>query len=344
MPSLAATIVFFLVGVALVIKGGDLFVSASVAIAYHARIPRVVIGSTLVSLATTAPEMAVSATASLRGSPGLAIGNAVGSAIVNIGFILGVLCVLHPMPVRARDFRVPVFAMLAAGILLFLLPQPVREAGRPLEYELKPWTGGLLLLCGAAYLFTDYWRHRPTTRQLAVPAEPEAATGGHPEPATGRAGAPPMRLRTSILLFLLGAAIVIGGSRLLTDNALELARAMRIPPMIVGLTLVALGTSLPELVTAITSARKGVPELSLGNVVGANIMNVTLVTGVAALLSVKPLVMSLATRFYTFPAMLGIFVLLIILARTGRRLTRAEGVVLMAFYAAYLVGLILMRE
>lgn len=304
--------------------------TSSVAIAYYARLPRVVIGSTLVSLATTAPELTVSATASLRGNPGLAIGNAVGSAIVNIGVILGVLCILRPMNVRGRDFRLPAFVMLGSGILLFLLPRAAPRVGGGTEYLLTPWTGWVLLLVGVACLVGDYLRHRP--RRGVEPETVDAADG------------PKASLRRSVVIFGIGAALVIGGSRLLCDNAVVLAARMHVPPMIIGLTLVAFGTSLPELVTAITAARKGVPELSLGNVIGANIMNITLVTGTAALLSAKPLRMSAYTRFYNFPAMIAIFILLIILARTGRRLSRAEGWVLVGFYAVYLVGLILIKE
>ena len=309
----------------MVIKGGDVFVAASVAIARHARIPNVVIGSTLVSLATTSPELAVSATASLRGNPGLAIGNAVGSAIANIGLILGLLCVLKPMNVLARDFRVPSLSMLAGGVLLFFLPQAA-EGG---AYELRGWAGIVLLVVGVGYLAADYLRHRPRPGEV-----PETVAESE---------RPRMGLPKSAALFVLGAALVIVGSRLLSDNGVILARRLGVPPMIIGLTLVAVGTSLPELVTAISAARKGVPELSLGNVVGANIMNITLVTGTATVLSAKPLAMSRGIRFYNFPAMLAIFVLLMALARTGRRLTRKEGWCLISFYALYLVGLILLR-
>jgi cation:H+ antiporter len=156
------------------------------------------------------------------------------------------------------------------------------------------------------------------------------------------AAAPTMSLRRSLGVFALGAALVIGGSRLLSDNALILATRLGVPPMIIGLTLVAFGTSLPELVTAITAARKGVPELSLGNIIGANILNITLVTGTAA--TITPLTMTRKTQAYNFPAMVGVFVLLLVLARTGRRLTRKEGWALIVFYAVYLVGLILLRE
>lgn len=312
----AGTILLFALGVALVVKGGDLFVSSSVAIAAHARLPRVLIGSTLVSLATTAPELTVSATASFRGQSGLAIGNAVGSAIANIGLILGVLCLLHPLAVRARDFRVPAFVMLGAGILLTVLTIPLR---------LERWAGGLLLACGLAFLAVDYLRHRV----------------GRAE-AQENADTPTMGLRKAGVMFAIGAATVIGGSRLLCDNGVVLARMIGIPPMVIGLSLVAIGTSLPELVTAITAARKGVPDLSLGNVLGANILNVTLVSGLAA--TIRPLTMTRGMQLYNFPAMLAIFILLLVLARTGRRLTRKEGGILLGVYVLYLVGLFMLPK
>ena len=312
------TLLVFAVGLAIVIKGSGLFVASSVAIGVHARLPRAVIGGTLVSLATTAPELTVSATASAQGNPGLAVGNAVGSAIGNIGVILGVLCILRPMDVKPRDFRFPAFAMLAAGFLL---------TGLTVTLRLGRLRGAALVTCGVAYLALDWWRHRRRGRD-----GPHAATA---------AEAPAMSLRRSIGLFILGAAMVVLGSRLVSDSAVKLAALAGVPPMIIGLTLVAIGTSLPELVTAVASARRGVPELSLGNVVGANIMNITLITGVSAV--IRPLTLTRTTQLYNFPAMIIFFLLLLAVARTGRRLTRKEGGVFVLFYIAYVIGLVLLR-
>lgn len=309
-----AAILLFTVGVALVVKGGDLFVASSVSIASHARLPRILIGSTLVSLATTAPELAVSATASFRGIPSLAIGNAVGSAIANIGLILALLCILHPMAVRARDFRVPSVAMLLAGILLAILTVPLK---------LGPWAGALLVTFGLAYLVLDVRRHRGLRDDgLETDARHQDAL---------------MPMRKAIARFAVGAVLVVAGSRLLCDNGRVLAEFIGIPRIVIGLTLVAIGTSLPELVTAISAARKGVPELSLGNVLGANILNVTLVSGTAA--CIHPLTLVRRMQLYNLPAMLVFFTLLLVLARTGNRLTRKEGVILMGTYVVYLVGL-----
>lgn len=295
------------------IKGGDLFVSSSIALAERAKLPKALIGGTLVSLATTSPELAVSVTASLRGNSGVALGNALGSVICNIGLIVGVLCTLRPFPVEKKDFRFPSLFMLGSGVLLTLFS---------LHLRLGRTAGGCLIFCGAIYLLLDYLRHQ---KQPEVGADPK------PSYAVGR----------SLFYFMAGAAMVIGGSRLLSDGAEALARLAGVPPMIIGLTLVAVGTSLPELVTAITSARKGVPDLSLGNLVGANIMNITLITGAAALIS--PLEMSRRAMAYNLSAMLVFCITLIILARTERQLSRREGLALLGIYGAYLVGLAVLR-
>ncbi len=302
-------------GIALIIKGGDLFVTSSVVIAKLAGIPRVVIGGTLVSLATTAPELAVSATASLQGNPGLAVGNAVGSSICNIGLIIGVLCIVHPLDVRQEDFCVPARMMLAAGIMLAILTIPL-QLTRP--------NGLLLIACALVYLSVDYTRHRMRAQLSCVDAEASRDR-------------PPWGPRKAAAGFALGAMLVIAGSQLMSNNGVKLAAMMGIPDMIIGLTLVAIGTSLPELVIAVTAVKKGVPELSLGNVVGANILNITLVTGVAG--TIHPLSMTRNMQLYNFPAMLIVFILLLVMARTDNKLTRKEGWVFILFYVFYLGGL-----
>jgi len=310
--------ILFVFGVLIIVKAGDVFVTASVAIARHVHIPRVVIGGTLVSLATTVPEMTVSAIASMQGNAGLAVGNAVGSVICNIGLIVGILCLLHPLPVRVTDFRFPAVFMLGTGLLLTALTVPL-QLGHP--------RGILLVICGIVYLTVDTVRHRRIARKRG--AEVEAPSEEM------------WSLSCSIIFFVLATGAVIVGSRLMSHNGVRLATILGVSPMVIGLTLVAVGTSLPELVTAVTAARKGVPELSLGNVIGANIMNITLITGVAGV--IHPLTMTRNTQLYNFPAMLLMILLLLVQGRTGQQLSRQEGLVFLLFYVFYVGGLFLLQ-
>jgi cation:H+ antiporter len=314
-------LMFLFAGLGLIVKGGDFFVGAAVRMAEFLRMPRVVIGSTLVSLATTTPELVVSVMAGLRGEPGLAVGNAVGSVICNIGLILGVTAVIKHVDVHAKVLKLPLLVMFGAGALLFLVT---------LNLSLTRWQGALLVAGGALYFVWDFVRHW-SDRKAEDIAEAEEI---EKEVAKTRFAWFQTRKGT-IVQFIIGAAIVIIGSRILVDGAIGISTRMGIPTIIVGLTVVAIGTSLPELITAITSSRKAVTDLAVGNVLGANIANLTLIVGVAAL--VQDVKMDRFTHVFNFPAMLVIMAILLWVLLTDRRVTRREGVVLLASYAVYIV-------
>lgn len=311
-------------GLALIVKGGDFFVAAAIRLAEFLRMPRVVIGSTLVSLATTTPELVVSIMAGLRGESGLAVGNAVGSCICNIGLILGVTASLKQVDVHFRALRTPLLAMLGFGVLLFLMT---------MDLSLARWQGGLLLVAGLGYFAWDFWRHwrdrKPAdiAEASAIEAEKAAARWAWAQTQTG-----------TVLQFLFGAGIVVAGSRLLVEGAVGSAARLGIPPILVGLTVVAVGTSLPELVTAVTSSRKAVSDLAVGNVLGANIANLSLIVGAAAV--IQSVGMDRLTQLFNFPAMLAVMALLFWMLWTDRRVSRREGVVLLAVYAAYIIALV----
>lgn len=314
------TVAWFVVGFALIIKGGEYFVGSSVAIANYLRIPRIVIGSTIVSIATTSPEFIVSTTASFSGQPGIAVGNAVGSAILNIGFILSLTCMIRPIPVNRRDFRIPSLVLLGVAVLLTLLT---------LRLRLSRASGVVLLVLGLAYLVFDYLRHkRASSRNLVQQLE---AVVQDPRMQT---------MKRSVIFFLVGLGMVVVGSRLMVTSAVKIAEALGVRPILIGLTVVALGTSLPELVTAITSVRKGVTDLSLGNIVGAGILNCSVVTGTSA--SIMPLTMTRTTQLFNLPALIVTVAVLIVLARLGDRLSRRDGSIMFFLYAAYVVGLVLL--
>ena len=311
------------IGLALIIKGGDYFVSSSVRIAERLHMPRVVIGSTLVSLATTTPELTVALLSGLKGESELAVGNAVGSCICNLGLILGVMAALKNVEVNVRALRTTFAAMLGGGVLLFVLT---------FDLTLSRGQGVLLLALGVGYFILDFWRNQ---RQVSPAAQAEAAAletelvTRHSWLKGGWASA---------LQFLAGAVLVVGGSKLLVDSAVRIAQALGVPSLIIGLTVVAVGTSLPELITAITSSRRDVSDLAVGNVLGANIANLTLIIGSAA--SIHPVSMSRPAQLLNFPAMLAFMLLSFRMISTHRRITRREGAVLLSCYAAYLLALV----
>ena len=315
-----------LAGLMLIIKGGDLFVAAAVRIAEFLRMPRVVIGSTLVSLATTMPEVVVSVTAGVRGESDLALGNAVGSCICNIALILGVLATIKQVAVNPRTLRTPLIAMVGVAALAFLMT---------MDLALVRWQGALLLAIGASYFawdFAHHWRiRRPADVREATAIQADLVEAGAPR-------LPWFHSRPGTATQFAGAAIiVIIGSRLLVDGATSVAAALGIPSIIIGLTLVSIGTSLPELVTAITSTRRAVSDLAVGNLLGANIANLTLVVGAAA--SIHDVTMTRVTQLFNFPALLFIMGLLVWMLVKEPRLTRREGKVLLSCYAAYLASL-----
>jgi len=315
--------IFLAFGLALIIKGGDLFVAAAVRIAEFLRMPRVVIGGTLVSLTTTTPELVVSVMSGLKGESGLAMGNAVGSVICNLGLVLGVTAVLKQVDANPKALRVPLLAMFGFGAALFLMT---------LDLRLSRAQGAVLLAGGLGYFVWDFarhWRDRKAddvAEAVAINAELSESRWAWVETKAGTA-----------VQFLFGAAIVVVGSKLLVDGAVGVAARLGVPSIIVGLTVVAIGTSLPELVTAITSSRQSVSDLAVGNVLGANIANLTLIVGTAAVL--QDVQLDRFTQLFNFPVMLAFMGLVAWMLFTAPRLTRREGVWLLVAYAHFLVVL-----
>ena len=307
-------VVLIAIGLALIAKGGDLFVDSSLQIGRTLHIPRFVIGGTLVSLATTTPELVVSITASTLGDSGMALGNAVGSCICNIGLIVGTVALLTAVTVDWRDFAGRAAWMSVAGVLVVAFSWD-RAMGRPL--------GLVLLVLALAYLLWDYQAIRPLRFRRERPA-PEA---GEDESLT-----------RPILLFALGAGLIIVGSRLLVTSGQDLAAALGIPSAIIGFSVVAVGTSLPELVTGVAAARKGVPDLSLGNIIGANVLNLLLIVGLSG--AIQPLSLDPFTQWYAFPWLAVFFGGIIVLIRRHGRVGPRAGAGLLTLYVLYVLGLV----
>ena len=241
---------FFTLGLYLTMRGGDGFVDAAARLAEASGVPRFVVGATLVSLCTTAPELTVSLLATLRGSTELAIGNAVGSAVCNTGLILGVSALLAPAFFAEYEARTKGGLMIGTTILLGCFA---------VDSLLAP--GEALGMLALLFAF------------LAMNLQGAAKERGRVQPAVLTPGE---KLRT-VFQFALGAAAVMLGAKLMVDNGVILARMLGIPEAVIGLTLVALGTSLPELMTALAAIRRHEGALSAGNIVGANIIDLALV-------------------------------------------------------------------
>lgn len=305
---------------AALVRGADWLVEEALAISVRLRLSRAVVGATVISLGTTTPEAAVSVLAAIGGNPGLALGNAVGSIICDTGLILGLACLIRPVPIDRHLTQRQGRMQLAAAILLILVCIPWRnlshvfvEGGR-----LPQAAGWVFLALLAIYLI---WSVR-MAGSSPLASEDEAAP------------APSRHLIRVCVNLVASIAIVLVSSSFLIATATELAARLKVPPSIVAATLVAFGTSLPELMIAITAALKGHGELAMGNIIGADILNVLFVSGSAA--AVTPGGLHAEPHFFRlqFPAML--FVLIAFRAGISRRgethLSRFFGLLLLAAY------------
>lgn len=318
------------VGVALLVRSADWFSDASVSIARRLNVPDIIIGATLVSLATTLPEFAVSFAAALTNQVEMAVGNAVGSTICNIGLILGLCTVLSPMGVARKGFVRSGVGLLILCLIFAALGWTFPEGTR--------WSGVVLLACLVIYFYTTV---RSTLIQRKKDAEEISLQKLAAETTVD--GAKRVAIATELsgsriaAYFILGAIGVVGGSKLVVFCAEQLALAAGISKQVIALTLVALGTSTPELVVSLTAIIKKQRGLSIGNIIGANILNLAWVLGACSLVTVIPF--NAQNLRFDIPVMLLITVLLFIFGFTGKRLSRWEGAVLMAVYVGYLAVL-----
>lgn len=296
-----------LASIALIAGAGNLFVDSACSIARGLGVPRAVIGLTIVSLATTMPELITSTAAAGLGNVGMAYGNAVGTCIFNVA-IVGIVALLIVIPVAKHQLHEG-WIMLGFGALVTLLA---------LDGGLSRLEGLLLLLLVAAFLVLI--TRRESKNRISNKIKP---SGGS--------------LRRPTVLFLLGAVGIVIGSRLLIYAGVGIATLIGVSEAAIGFTLVAIGTSIPELATAIISAAKRVPELSLGNIIGANILDLSWVLGMAAL--INPLPADSQTTHLSNPIMLLIMGVILGVMVAKRKLTRKHGVLLLGIYVAYIVGM-----
>jgi cation:H+ antiporter len=310
-------------GLILLIKGGDWFVASTIRIAEFLQMPRIVIGSTLVSLATTMPEFSVSVFSGVEGEAGLAVGNAIGSCICNIALIIGLAATINQVDLKLSLIKLPWMAMAGLALLLLVFT---------LNLKLVAWKGWILIALGAAYFGFDFVKNlrRPREGQRAEEMEIKEEISSGPRWLRSRWATGGQ--------FLLGATTIALGSHLLVEGAVGIAKTWHVPPILVGLSVISIGTSLPELMTAITASRKRVSDLAIGNVLGANIANLSFVIGTAAVL--HDVNMSRTTQLFNFPMLLVVMTMFFLFIKFGSRITRKEGALLLGFYALYLACLI----
>lgn len=317
--SMLLPVLLFLLGLVALIKGGDWFVDGATAIAHRFHLPELLIGATVVSIGTTLPEVMVSTVAAAQGMGGIAYGNAIGSVICNTSLIAALTMAIRPGRVNRDSLRLPVISFFLAAAFYLAMAYTTGRFER--------WCG-VVLLCGfVVYMVTTVMQMRRHP-ELAENEDAESAPAEHP-------------LWRDILLLVVGAVLIAVGARLLVDNGTLIAQALGVPDSVIGLTMVALGTSLPELVTAIVALSKGHGALSLGNVIGANLFNLVLVSGMAITISpfaipTEKLLLGVnSSLVLDIPVMVVVMLLMCVPALKDGKLRRWQGVTLLCIYAAF---------
>ena len=314
------TVLWFIVGLILLIKGGDWFVDGATGIAKIFRIPDLLIGATVVSVGTTLPEVMVSATSALGGHGEIAYGNSLGSIICNTALVAALTIAIRPSKIERKSFILPVCVFFIAAAFYSAVAYCFGEFAR--------WVGFVLLGIFAVYIGIS-------VRTALKNVKYDETALDEPHEKRG--------LVTDIVMLVVGAAIIAFGADLLVDNGIIIAKTLGVPESVIGLTFIAIGTSLPELVTAVTSISKGHGALSLGNVIGANILNLVLVSGVSVVVSPfavpsgKQVFGINSSLIIDIPVMLTVMAVLTVPALISKKLTRVQGILLMAIYIAFCV-------
>lgn len=318
-------------GLVLLVSGGEFLVRGASALAGRFGISSLVIGLTVVSAATSAPELAVSLGAVLRDEPGLAVGNVVGSNIVNVLLILGLSALVIPLAVKRRLVRFDLPLMIVLSVLLLLVSLDGRISA----------VDGLILFFGVVVhtIMTVVVSRRDA--KTAVNTREGTGDSATVDPADEEGAALGASVGRSLFFVLLGVALLVAGATLLVEGAANIATALGVSSLVVGLTVVAVGTSLPELATSIIAVRRGERDLAVGNVVGSNIFNIGVVLGLTALISLEGIPVSGAAVAFDIPVMLAAAVALLPIAFTGFAVARWEGSLFVVLYAAYTGYLVL---
>lgn len=306
-------ILLFVVGLVLIIKGGDWFVDSAVFIANLTGIPKFIIGATIVSVATTLPELTVSVTGVIDGELDLAVGNAVGSVTANIGLIMGISLVCMPAVIKRSQFWLKGVLMSAAALLLWILCK---------DGTLHMLPSFALFVLLAVYV----WDNIRDAKNDVGSDERELVDK--------------KELPQQLVMFVVGVAAIVVGSKLLIEYGSEIALLLGVPSAIIGVTMVAIGTSLPELITTLTAIRKRESSMSIGNIIGANIIDLALILPICSVVSDGKLTIAEQSYALDMPMCFVMTVIAVLPSLIKGKLYRWQGILMLALYAVYVVILV----
>ncbi len=313
-------------GLLLLVVGGELLVRGSVRVAERMGLSPLVIGLTLVGFGTSAPELVTSVQAALIDAPGIALGNIVGSNLANILLILGIAALLAPIPVPSSALKRDGAVVLGTAALFLAMAWTV---------DLERWVGAIFVAGLAVYLVFAYMQERTSPAEHGAAFDRAEATEELiPHQNIKAARSPGADIALSLAMAIGGLVVIVFGGRFLVGGAVDLARSFGISETVIGLTIVAVGTSMPELVTSVVAALRKHGDVALGNVLGSNIYNILGIGGLTGLIAPTTVPPEIAS--FDAPVMVAVSLALLVIAYTGRGISRLEGGGLLAGYAVYL--------
>lgn len=319
----ASVIIFLVLGLVLLVAGADLLVRGASRLALRFGISPLVVGLTVVAFGTSAPELAVSVQAGLEGQAGLAVGNIVGSNIFNVLMVLGLAALITPLLVSQQLVRIDVPLVVAASVLLWIMA---------FDGIISLFDG--LLLTAGIIGYTVFAIQQSRKEGTAVQAEYEQEFGNEKSPWLAR-------LPVQIALIIGGLALLVLGASWLVDSAVTIARALGVSEVIIGLTIVAAGTSLPELATSVVAALRGERDIAVGNVIGSCLFNLLGIIGIAALVTPGGLEVAASMIRFDIPVMVAVALACLPVFAAGHLIRRWQGALFLGYYLAYVLYLVL---
>ena len=310
---------FFVLGLVILAFGAEMFIRGAVRIARKLGVSPFIIGLTLVGFGTSAPELVVNLSAANNGEPNLAIGNVVGSNIANVGLILGIAALIRPLKAQSRLLRVEIPIVIVASLAFWYMAYDDGIISR---------IDALILLGGfvAVSIYIAFSaKNAPHELEEAVEANPHKDS-----------------TFVSIIMLLIGLVALVGGAELMVETAVGVATQMGVSPLIIGVTIVAIGTSLPELAATLAAAYRGQADIAVGNIVGSNMFNILLIIGTTG--TIIPLTVDHDAIYREFPIMVGFMVLSFLVIVKGLKIHRWEGFMLLALYIGFLVWQVMLAQ